>query len=299
MATDGIKIIDGDLAHDTYWGIMDLYDSNVDIATIKNEIPFVRSDYGMEEDFYHEIFVTAYALAFWEIGELTDHILREVEAVIKVGAGAKVWTEQANEKAGKARQKELEKLLKKISKSNAKIRARKRYRKISNFYFQVDDLLVFKQKDNFYRTIICTSINQYRGECIYMLTPTTYKSKRKPTIDDLFKCHVLGITIGAGYEKEAIIDMQPGVETLWPLYSYFGEFFFGLVQEGVDHKDFVSFKNKFEKVGTLKIKDSFKKTGSRAAISSFDELVAFFQNYDKDQKTFGYKKFPVNLLCER
>ena len=67
----------------------------------------------------------------------------------------------------------------------------------------------------------------------------------------------------------------------------------------MDHKDFVSFKGKFEKVGTLKIKDSFKKTGSRAAISSFDELAAFFQNYDKDQKTFGYKKFPVNLLCER
>ncbi|MCO6491979.1 MAG: hypothetical protein J5I98_26415 [Phaeodactylibacter sp.] len=26
MATDGPKIIDGDLAHDTYWGIMDKYD---------------------------------------------------------------------------------------------------------------------------------------------------------------------------------------------------------------------------------------------------------------------------------
>ena len=70
MATDGIKIIDGDLAHDTYWGIMDLYDSNVDIATIKTEIPFARSRYGIEEDFYHEIFVTSYALAFWEIGGL-------------------------------------------------------------------------------------------------------------------------------------------------------------------------------------------------------------------------------------
>jgi hypothetical protein len=49
MATDGVKIIDGDLAHDTYWRIMDLYDSNVDTATIRKEIPFVRSDYGMTD----------------------------------------------------------------------------------------------------------------------------------------------------------------------------------------------------------------------------------------------------------
>lgn len=35
MATDGIKIIDGDCAHDTYWGIMDLYDSGADLTTIE------------------------------------------------------------------------------------------------------------------------------------------------------------------------------------------------------------------------------------------------------------------------
>ncbi len=298
MATDGVKIIDGDLAHDTYWGIMDLYDSNVDTATIKNEIPFVRSDYGMEEDFYHEIFVTSYALAFWEIGELTDEILQEVQAVIKVGAGIKVWTEQIDAKEGKARQKELEKLLKKISEPNSKVRARKKYRKNTNFHFQVDDLLTFKLKDNFYRAIICASINQHRGECNYMLTPTTYKSKTKPTVEGIFNYDISGITIGAGYDRETIIEMQPGVEALWPLFPYIGEFFFGLVQEGVDHKSFVDFKDKFERVGTLKIKDSFKKSGSTGGISSFDRFESIFKDYDKEQKIFGYKKFPVKLLCD-
>ena len=37
MSTDGVKIIDGDTAHDTYWGIMDLYDSGADFNTINNE----------------------------------------------------------------------------------------------------------------------------------------------------------------------------------------------------------------------------------------------------------------------
>lgn len=298
MATDGVKIIDGDLAHDTYWGIMDLYDSNVDIATIKNEIPFEKIKYGMDEDFYHEIFVTSYALAFWEIGELTNDILKEVQSVIKVGAGVKVWTEQVDVREGKARQKELDKLLKKISQPNTKVRARKKYRKITNFHFQVDDLLTFKLKDNFYRAIICSSIHQYRGECTYMLTPTTYRGKTKPTVEDIFNYDISGITIGAGYDRETIIEMQPGVDTLWPLFPFIGEFFFGLVQEGVDHKSFMDFKDKFEKVGVLKIKDSFKQPGTRAAISSFDRFEDIFKDNDKQQKIFGYKKFPVKLLCD-
>jgi hypothetical protein len=299
MATDGVKIIDGDLAHDTYWGIMDLYDSNVDVKTIQNEIPFVRSHYGIDEDFYHEIFVTSYALAFWEIGEITNEILEEVKSVIDKGAGVRLWTEEADGKEGKARQKELDKIWKKISQRNTKIRARKKYRKITNFHFQVDDLLTFKLKDNYYRAIICASIDQYRGECNYMLTPTTYKSKVKPSVEDLFNYDISGITIGAGYERETIIEMQPGVENLWHLFPSSGEFFFGLVQLGVDHKNFISFKDKFEKVGTLIIKDSFKQSGSRGGESSFERFESIFKDYDKEQKIFGYKKFPVKLLCDR
>ena len=35
MATDGVKIIDGDLAHDTYEYIMELYDSGASAEIIK------------------------------------------------------------------------------------------------------------------------------------------------------------------------------------------------------------------------------------------------------------------------
>lgn len=37
MATDGIKIIDGDLAHDTYEYIMELYDNGASAEIIKKE----------------------------------------------------------------------------------------------------------------------------------------------------------------------------------------------------------------------------------------------------------------------
>lgn len=42
MATDGVKIIDGDLAHDTYEYIMELYDNGASAEIIKKEIPFIK-----------------------------------------------------------------------------------------------------------------------------------------------------------------------------------------------------------------------------------------------------------------
>ena len=44
MATDGVKIIDGNTAHDTYWGIMDLYDSGADFDIISKEFPLIQVD---------------------------------------------------------------------------------------------------------------------------------------------------------------------------------------------------------------------------------------------------------------
>ncbi|WP_206669078.1 hypothetical protein [Flavobacterium pectinovorum] len=87
MATDGIKIINGDLARDTYEQIMDLYDSDASIETIRKEIPFVKNDYRTDTGFYHEIFVTSYILAFWEIGEMTEEILEQVNQVIELKVG--------------------------------------------------------------------------------------------------------------------------------------------------------------------------------------------------------------------
>jgi hypothetical protein len=37
------------------------------------------------DDFEYEIYTTAYALAFWEIGFITDDIIEEVKKVIEKG----------------------------------------------------------------------------------------------------------------------------------------------------------------------------------------------------------------------
>jgi hypothetical protein len=297
MSTDGPKIIDGDIAHDTYWGIMDLYDSNANIDTIRKEVPFVKYEYGIDDDFHHEVFVTSYALAFWEIGAINNEILNEVRVVIDKGACVKDWTE-TDPKAGKVRQKELERLWKKISQPNLKIRSRKKYRLITNLYFQANDLLAFKLKDNCYRVVICARIDQYRGQCNYIFVPTTYKNEKKPTPSNLSNYEIVGLKISSGYDIEATKQQQPGVEELWKLFPNENYFLFGLLQLAVDHKDILHFKNLFEIVGALKIKDSFNTSGSYGYLGNFERFENILGNLDHEIKTFGYNKFPVAVLCE-
>ncbi len=296
MATDGVKIIDGDLARDTYNQIMDLYDDNASIETIRKEISFIKNDYGFDTDFYHEIFVTSYALAFWEIGALTEDILEEVKRAVGLQAGVKIWAEECGENEGKKRQKELDKLLKKISQPNLKIRKRKKYRLIKNFYFQPDDLLTFQLSDGHYYAVVCAMITQYRGQCTYDLVATTYKGTNKPTVEDLKSCGITGIKIGSGYDSKTTLLHQPNVDEIWR-YAKEENFFLGLCYYLVTHQDITSFKDKFEVVGKLKMRECFKKGGSYCYESTFDRFESIFSDLDKHLKTFRQEKYPVPLLC--
>lgn len=66
MATDGVKIIDGDLAHDTYEYIMELYDNGASAEIIKKEIPFIKKIMEMKR-----IFITKFLLQLtpWHFGK--------------------------------------------------------------------------------------------------------------------------------------------------------------------------------------------------------------------------------------
>jgi hypothetical protein len=114
MATDGVKIIDGDTAHDLYITFMDGYNNGAEIDELKQYYEHDKKSCSYEVTEY-EICVTAYALAFWEIGELTAEMLAEVKAVVERKAGVEDRAEQCGAAAGKARQRELDKLLTKIS----------------------------------------------------------------------------------------------------------------------------------------------------------------------------------------
>lgn len=293
MATDGVKIIDGDRAHDTYWGIMDLYDSGVDFETIETEFSLIQSDF--IDDFDNEIYVTSCALALWEIGRMTDERLAYVKTIIDKGACVSEWSKES-EKEGRARQKELDKFYKKISTPNAKPSNRKKYKKITSLFLAPDDLLTFRLSNGLYGAVVCTSIDQHRGQCNYILVPTTYISEKKPSVADLIDKAILGRQIGSGYDKATTRQLQPGIERIWQYEN--GNYFFGVVQLAVDHESFANLKDKFEKVGSLKIVDGLKSMGMFGCETTFDRFETIFSDLDQYAKVFQLKKYPIALLCE-
>jgi len=292
MATDGPKIIDGDTAHDTYWGIMDLYDNEVSIDKIKQEFPY---DYDYD-DFDYEIYLTSLALAFWEIGLMNDTLLKKVNDTIAKGVGVKVWTEECDEKTGKQRQQELNRLIKKISAKNEKIRKPKKYRKVTNFHFQPNDLLTFKLSDGQYRAVICTKITQQRGQCTYDLVGTTYIGKLKPDAKVIEDYAVCGRWISSGFDKNEMLEMQPDIDKLWNKIPNTSNRFLGLSYHLVTHKDFYGFKENFEKVGVVKLKESYKRDGSYGYESTFDRFEDIFGDIQKHMQIFEEKSIPIKHL---
>jgi len=295
MATDGIKIVDGDTGHDTYWGIMDLYDSGADSEKIENEFPLVQSDY--VDDFENEVYVTSCGLALWEIGLMTQDKVNYIQTVIDKGATVTEWSRE-NEKDGRARKRELEKYFQKISHVNNKVRPRKKYRKITHLHFQDNDILAFKVRDGKYRAVICFMVDQYRGQCNYNLVLTTYNSSIEPTADELLKAEILGIDITSGFSPSQTILQQPGIEKLWKLAGGINNHFFGLATTAVSHSDFITFKDNFEVTGTIKIKDGLNRIGSHGGVSSFDRFEDIFADLESHIESFRFRRYPIKLVCD-
>jgi hypothetical protein len=291
MATDGVKIVDGDTAHDTYCAIMDLYDSGATSETIRMKIPFPQADY--YDEFDYELYTTAYALAMWEIGFISSDIIKEVKNVIEKGACVKVWTEEYGAKMGKRRQKELDKLWGKITSENIKIRKRKKYKLIDKFLYNINDVLSFQLADTNYYVIVLLDVTQYRGECDYRFGKILYKSKSVPTMSDMENCEILGRKIPStvGMDSTKIFSMsleemqkEGGFEEV--LRRQAKCYDIGMSMIAIDHRKLVNFTHKFIKVGNLNLKEVCKQMGSLRVASTFEELVGF------DDHDFYLKIFP-------
>lgn len=306
MATDGVKIIDSDTAHDIYRGIMDLYDSGATFEAIRTKIPFpLPDDY---DDFDYEIYTTAYALAAWEIGAITDDILQEVKKVIDKGACVKGWTEDYGVKAGKQRQKELDKLWQKITSTNTKVRKRKKYETIDKLLFDINDVLAFQLEDRNYYATVLLNITQYRGACTYKFGKILFKGEKVPTIEEITKCEIIGrkIPSGAGMDMSAIFSMsfdemqqQGGIEALLKREAErTGSYIVGMNMTGIDHKDLVDMSEKFTRVGNLQLKEECKQQGSLSGAVIFEELTSEFQDLHNYIKAFGEDTFKIVELIK-
>lgn len=273
MATDGVKIIDSDLAHDTYWGIMDLYDSGTDVEAIKMEYPLERSYY---DEFNEEIYVTAYALAFWEIGALTDEIIEHVRLVIAKGAGVRGWSEEWGEEGGKARQTELNKLWRKISKPRNKVRKQKKYRTITRFHYHEGDVLTFKGGDGMYYCTYLLLISQHRGECVYHFVPFMYRALQQPQLANVLSSYLVGQRIASSRNAEGFI--------------------YGLCATGVIHQEMHSYKLHFQKIGRFDVLSKYRGLGMEGGSRDWNDFSQWHEQIEDNVKVFGMQPFRVEEI---
>ncbi|MCE7995646.1 MAG: hypothetical protein HEP71_26950 [Roseivirga sp.] len=295
MATDGTKIIDGDRAHDTYWGIMDLYDRGADLDFIVNEFPIFQEN--NPDTFDNEIYITSCGLAYWEIGLMNSERLAYIKEIISRDACVKEWSKYS-EKDGKSRKAVLKRYLSKIEKTNEKIRKRKKFRKISHLIFNENSVLTCKLSNGEYGAVTCVKVDQYRGSCDYWLVPFTYKSPIKPTLNDIKQSEILGRAIASGFSPEQIKASQPGIENIWNYLKRQQNLQFGFSVHGIEHGDLLKIKDQFEKIGELNILDGLKETGSLAYEDSYEGFNEILLRLNEQIKAFGYQKYPVAIVVD-
>lgn len=295
MATDGPKIIDGDRAHDTYWGIMDLYDGGADVAEITEAFPLQPRYYF--DAFDLEIYVTSCGLAYWELGLMDEQRLNYIRYVISQGACVREWAKYSEEYSRK-RQAVLRRFLARIEKKNQKIRKRKKYRTVTNFVFNENSVLAFKLSNGEYAAAVCVDISQYRGNCHYWLTPTTYRSIERPDLEQIKQTGMLGGVIPSGFSKAKIQQKQPGIEKIWAYRGGEQDVCFGFTVHAIAHKDLRKIKHRFEKIGEISIAEGLKDLSSLSYLSSFEEFDEAYVDLEEQIAIFRYQKYPVRILLD-
>lgn len=277
MATDGVKIIDGDLAHDVYHTFMDLYDAGESIETIKATVEQLRVD---NDDVDDEIFITAYALALWEIGQLDKKTLSQVAFAIQQEAFANYLTQSEDAPSeGRKRQAVLKRFWNKIRQPNPQPRKRKTYKAQTKFVFDKGDVLSFKMPDGTYRATILLIVSQHRGRCNYMFAMPSYISSSKAELDDVRNGEIMGRTI----EPESRIG-------------------FNVI--GIVHKDLLAIADRFERIGCLEIEQSARRCGMQAGAIDFESFASAFSDFNniigikKTAKTHPKQVFSVQQLLQ-
>ena len=246
MAIDGTKIIDSDCAFDVYNPIMEMYHFGESIENIRAKTDKFITNF--DDALSQEIATTVYALAMWEIGGMTEKQLESIKNIASNGA-SDIWNDIAPN-AQKSRQKNLDRLVSKLGQPNLKIKKRKDYKTATEFIFLPEEVFLIQFADKTFGAVILISTFQ-EGRTLYyafaelVLDKLTLDTKEKPTLEDVIWFSKVRARINLGFDS---------IKT-------------------VSHKKLLTFKDKFEKIGSIKIKQNVKMLGSMSGdVYTFDEF---------------------------
>lgn len=279
---EGVKILENEISEETYWYVLDQYDSGMNFPEILQQKSF-ESD--LPDPVDAENHVIGYALAAWEIGFLSPELLNITKSIISKNASVKDWSESFSEAMGKARAKELQKFLEKITAENPKIRKPKKYKSVSNYLFQINDVLSFNLPNKNHVLAIVLNITELRGVCTYYLGKLVYNRPELPDTSMLSQLQIVG---DKGSSKGGILALS--------LFNPDEDAPFGLYMITIEHKKFSKFSQHFKKIGNIPLKEDCKTASSVSTSSSFEDLILKFNTPEAFYKVSRNKVYTLEDL---
>lgn len=166
MSVDGADILESDLAHDIYNNILDLYDSNISIDDIFGRISVFEQELTDETDV--EIYLSASALALWEIGQLDEQRVRRLSSLMESGEIVMRWQQFTDSDFARTREKALSRLLRKVGTPRKNPRKRKAHGIVKHKLFELGDCVQVTSENAVHSGVIC-KIHEHRGHCEYFI----------------------------------------------------------------------------------------------------------------------------------
>lgn len=287
MAVFGAYIIDSDLSIGTYNGILNLYHNGADNQSIESVYPL--KEWEEHDAFDNELYVTACALGYWEIGLLNEQRLNFIRSIIDKGVSVKFWNEES-EKSGARRKKELDWFWKKITKPKKTIVKRRCLRKIK-YLLNHDDVIQITLPDNKYSVFICVDVDESGNRTHYELTPTNWLNKSAPFGGQLTALQVHVRAIATSATEVEIISTNPGIESVWKFSDK--KSLYRLI--GISVPPSLLRKVTFEKIGKLSVHPWIKKFASIAIPGPFRPLNNYLAG---DHGVSGALIIPVRAVMD-
>ena len=186
MGTWSASIFGNDTSLDTKDEFFERYNQGEEPEDIKKDLLLDIDD----EDRFNVMF--ALAQCMWEVGQLDEPFLSDIEKVIESKEDLAVLEELGADKSFiKQRTAHLEKFLKKISVKKEKPKKRVAPPIPVESKYRNGAVMVFQYEDGRYGALISVDSKFYDKETYYSYVQTDIKMSRKPTINDVRKAKLI------------------------------------------------------------------------------------------------------------
>ena len=186
MGTWSASIFGNDTSLDVKDEFFERYNQGEESEDIKKDLLFDIDD----EDRFNVMFVLAQCM--WEVGQLDESFLSDIEKVIESKEDLAVLEELGADKSFiKQRTSNLEKFFKKISVKKEKPKKRVAPPIPVESKYRNGAVMVFQFEDETYGALISVDSKFYDKETYYSYLQTDIKMSRKPSIDDVRKARII------------------------------------------------------------------------------------------------------------